>query len=117
MTAIAVNYRRPLVEAVILQVLFLALGACVKDFGQFLLAVICSSAVFWAGVSFVLIRRPSSPSRADLLYVRFGLIPIVVAGVILLLPVLQQRHLSNGSGQPLLLRDQQFLSSHDRRVR
>jgi hypothetical protein len=101
MTTIAVNYKQPLVVAVVLQVFFLALGVCVRDFGGFFSAVACSSVVFWAGVFFVFFRHPSDPSRSDLLYVRFGLIPIVIAGVVLLQPVLHRKHVSIRFSQPL----------------
>lgn len=36
---------------------------------------------FWIGVAIVMLRRPRNPSRIDLLYVRWGYLAMLAAGI------------------------------------
>ena len=84
---IAVTYHRALIQALALQVVLLILGAMVLDGGECLSAVVYSSIAYWAGLAFVVFRRPSTPTGGDLVFVRYGLIPIVIGGVLLFIYV------------------------------
>lgn len=44
-------------------------------------AAMYSSVAFWLGVLIILIRRPMSPTKGDLAYIRWGLLVIVPIGV------------------------------------
>jgi hypothetical protein len=48
----------------------------VLDFGQYMRAFACASAVFWFGVLLILFRRREQPTRGDLAFVRWALLPI-----------------------------------------
>jgi hypothetical protein len=74
-------YFRPLIQAICIQSIFLLLSACVLDSEQTFAATRYASLAFWAGVLIVIIRRPAAPTSSDLRFVRYGLIPIVVAAV------------------------------------
>jgi hypothetical protein len=74
-------YFRPLLRALLLQFLLLAFCTRILDGGVIFDACAKSSAAFWAGVIVILVRRPKNPTRGDLIYVRWGLLPIVTVGV------------------------------------
>ena len=91
MNAIAARYTGALIQAVVLQFLWLLLAVMVKDMGQFLEAVAYSSIAFWTGVLFVVLRRPLAPTRGDLFCIRWAIIPIVAVGVILFSHIWERR--------------------------
>lgn len=41
----------------------------------------CVMAGFWLGVAAVMIRRPWTPTRLDLVFIRLGYIPLLVLGI------------------------------------
>jgi hypothetical protein len=43
----------------------------------------CAAAGFWIGVGWLLARRASRPSRTDMLFIRWGFFPLLVAPVVL----------------------------------
>ena len=81
MSEIAAPYKRALTQAVVLYCLWLGFSQLILDTGEFLSAVIYSSIAFWIGVVLVVVRRPLAPTRGDLYFIRWGIIPIVAMGV------------------------------------
>lgn len=71
-------YDRPIFEAVGLQLLVGLLSLLILDGGT--VARICGMALvaFWFGAALLIYRRPLSPSKLDLLVIRFGYLPLVV---------------------------------------
>lgn len=74
--AFAPEYRRPLWRAVEQQLAMTVLCVLMLDGGQ--MARLCgiAMAAFWGGASFVLVRRPTSPTAGDLWYLRAGFLPM-----------------------------------------
>ena len=75
---ISSSYRRPVFEAVGLQVLLGVLSLLILDGGT--TARICGIALvaFWGGAALLIWRRPQSPTRTDIELLRFGYLPLVV---------------------------------------
>ena len=75
---ISPSYRRPVFEAVGLQVLLGFLSLLILDGGT--TARICGIALvaFWAGAAVLIWRHPHTPTRTDITFVRFGYLPVVV---------------------------------------
>jgi hypothetical protein len=75
---ISANYRRPVFEAIGLQVLLGFLSLLILDGGT--TARICGIALvaFWGGAAVLLWRRPQSPTRVDIQLLRFGYLPLVI---------------------------------------
>ena len=75
---ISSNYRRPIFEALGLQVLLGLFSLLILDGGT--TARICGIALaaFWSGAAVLIWRRPLSPTRMDIELLRFGYLPLVV---------------------------------------
>ena len=75
---ISPSYRKPVFEAVGLQVLLGLLSLLILDGGT--TARICGIALvaFWGGAALLIWRRPQSPTRTDIQLLRFGFLPLVV---------------------------------------
>jgi hypothetical protein len=75
---ISASYRKPIFEAVGLQVLLGLLSMLVLDGGT--TARICGIALvaFWGGAAVLIWRRPHSPTKTDTELLRFGYLPLVV---------------------------------------
>ena len=75
---ISPSYRKPVFEAVGLQVLLGFLSLPILDGGT--TARICGIALvaFWGGAAVLIWRRPQSPTRTDIELLRFGYLPLVV---------------------------------------
>lgn len=80
---ISPSYRRPVFEAVGLQVLIGFLSLLILDGGT--TARICGIALvaFWGGAAVLIWRRPQSPTRTDIELLRFGYLPLVVIAFLL----------------------------------
>lgn len=80
---ISPSYRRPVFEAVGLQVLLGFLSLLILDGGT--TARICGIALiaFWGGAAVLIWRRPQSPTRTDIQLLRFGYLPLVVVAFFL----------------------------------
>ena len=76
-------YRKPIFDAVDLQVILGLLGMMTLDGGD--LAHICGISVvaFWCGAAVVIWRRPLSASEMDLRVLPFGYLPLVVFAFLL----------------------------------
>src|SRR5258708_5744982 len=73
---------RPLLRAFVQQLAWLFfLGTFILDEGVLHSAARAPSIGFWSGVMLVLIRRPHTPTRGDLLFIRWGLHPIMLIGL------------------------------------
>ena len=75
---ISPSYRRPVFEAVALQVLLGLFSLLILDGGT--TARICGIALvaFWTGAATLIWRHPQTPTRTDITFVRFGYLPVVV---------------------------------------
>ena len=75
---ISPSYRKPVFEAVGLQVLLGFFSLLILDGGT--TARVCGIALvaFWVGVAVLIWRRPQSPTRTDIELVRFGYLPLMV---------------------------------------
>ena len=76
--SISPSYRKPICEAITLQVLLGFLSLLILDGGT--TARICGIALaaFWSGALVLIWRRPQSPTRRDIELLRFGYMPVVV---------------------------------------
>ena len=84
-------YRRPVWTAVLLQALTLLVSALLLDGGLMARICGCAMAAFWAGATSVTWRRPMHPTRLDLLYVRWGYLPLLVIGIGLTIAIVMTR--------------------------
>jgi hypothetical protein len=75
---ISPSYRTPIFEAVGLQVVLGILSLLILDGGT--TARICGIALvaFWGATALLVLRRPQLPTKIDILWIRFGYLPIVV---------------------------------------
>jgi hypothetical protein len=83
--AISESYKKPVIDAAwISGALIFATGIMAGyDRGETGIATFFSMAAFWGGVLLIILRRPQSPSKADLQVIRFGSVAIVIVGQIL----------------------------------
>jgi|SRR5437868_1774438 hypothetical protein len=81
--SISSNYLKPVFEAVALQALLGLFSMMNLDGGE--TARICGIALvaFWGGVSVLIWRDPQAPTRADIGFIRFGYLPVVVLAFVL----------------------------------
>ena len=54
---------------------------CILDMGAWTLATERLSAAYWVGVIVVLVRRSNSLTPGDHVFLRFGLVPVLTAGI------------------------------------
>ena len=74
-------YAGPLLYASVLPLLFIVFTAvCCVDFGRSFQACIFASVGYWAGAVLIMVRRPRTPTKYDLLYVQWGLALLVPIG-------------------------------------
>jgi hypothetical protein len=73
------KYRPSIRWCLCLQGLFFLLTAMLLDLGR--ANQFCSIAIVgqWVGIFLVMGRRPLSPTRADLLFIRYGIVPLMFA--------------------------------------
>lgn len=79
-TPVSEHHRKPLLEAVILQLLAVGFAAMILDGGKVLHAVLLAVLAHWVVSVIILIRRPTSPTKTDLMMVgrAFLLMGVVV---------------------------------------
>jgi hypothetical protein len=72
-------YRRSLRFALVVQILAVALSACVDDDGSFFVIAVAAWALFWAG-ELAVMRRRQTPTGAELVGLRYGplAIPVII---------------------------------------
>ena len=73
---ISPSYRKPVFEAVVLQLILGILSLMILDGGT--TARICGIALvaFWGGATVLIWRRPRSPTKTDIELIRFGYLPL-----------------------------------------
>jgi hypothetical protein len=76
---IAASYWRPLLNGLILQLVVLVSSGLLLDGGVTFQINMMAWAGFWGGVFVVLCRRPGSPTRFDLWFLRWGYLPLTLA--------------------------------------
>jgi hypothetical protein len=72
---------RDLTLALVVQGFAVLLAASSLDMGQLMLATAGTSIAYWVGVMLVILRRSKTLTEGDHLFIRFGLIPILVIGI------------------------------------
>jgi hypothetical protein len=79
------GYAGPLVQAAVTHAIFFLIGGfCVMDMGETQRAVVIASIPFWLTALVISYRNPRTPSVWARLFIRWGLIPIMIAGTFLL---------------------------------
>lgn len=81
---ISPSYRKPVFEALGLQMLLGFLSLLILDGGE--CAQICGAAAlaFWGGAAVLIWRHPHSPTHTDIQLIRFGYLPIVIFAFIVI---------------------------------
>ena len=72
---------RDMLIGVVVQSLALFFAASILDMGQCAQATADISVGYWFGVMIVLVRRSHSLTPGDQMFVRFGLVPLLIAGI------------------------------------
>ena len=77
-------YRKPIFEAVVLQMILGILSMMILDGGD--CAHICSASLlaFWGGAVVLIWRHPHTPTKTDLELIRFGYLPVVVIAFVII---------------------------------
>jgi hypothetical protein len=80
-TPIVPVYRAPIRSALLQQSVVLILAALMLDGGLTFNMAVIAIVAYWLAVGVILARRPGSPTRADILLIRYGF--LLVFGVVL----------------------------------
>jgi hypothetical protein len=80
---LAPAYDRAIKRSLILQILTTIVLLTILDGGQLARAGGAAMLAFWIGVAVIMLRRPQTPSPLDLLYVRWGYLPLLAVAVAL----------------------------------
>jgi len=75
---ISASYRKPVFEAVALQVLFGFLSLMILDGGDCARISGAALLAFWGGAGVLIWRHPHTPTKTDLEFIRFGYLPVLV---------------------------------------
>jgi hypothetical protein len=81
------SYHSPMLHAFITQVILYGIASCALDFGLLRETCFVASVLFWIGVAALIWWNPQKPARFALEFIRWGVIPVFLAVVPLLLPV------------------------------
>jgi hypothetical protein len=77
------RYERPLTSALFASWLWWCFWGLLLDGGVRKTGCTIALVGFWAGVVLILLRRPHSPTRVDLIYIRFAVTPVVLSTVLI----------------------------------
>lgn len=80
---IAKGYFRNQIASLALQLVLSLLGLMTLDGGQLAMWIIYSMAVYWPMAVIIAARRPKSPTKGDLIGIRYGFIFILIGIVCL----------------------------------
>jgi hypothetical protein len=75
---ISESYRSALWRALSFSVIIGVLSALVLDWGQTAILTAVGLMVFWGSILVVIWRRPQNPTPLDLLYFRWGCLPLIL---------------------------------------
>ena len=84
-------YSRAIIQAIIFQVLLGMLAGMNLDLGQTKYAYMYCSIPFWIGVAMIMLRRKNLPTKGDIRFIAYGLIPIMLGGIPLFLYVWERK--------------------------
>ena len=76
------NYRAPIYVALGLQVITVFLSPFAPDHGEFTQFACMAATAFWGSVVVLVARRPRTPTRTDLLWVRYGYLAAVAVAYV-----------------------------------
>ncbi len=82
---------RDLLIAGAVQLAFFIFAGLILDMGTWALAAERISAAYWVGVIIVLVRRSNTLTRGDHLFLRYGLVPLLVVGIPITLTIWARR--------------------------
>lgn len=71
-------YNRSFLVAIAMQLMLLVLGLLATDCGEWTRAVLLAAVAFWPVTLILVIRRPTSPTQLDLMFIRYGY-PVIFA--------------------------------------
>lgn len=72
------RYRSAVLVSATLQIALLAVGLIAFDFGTLFRITFYSMLPFWTMTMLIVLRRPNTPSKADILLIRYGFGVIVL---------------------------------------
>lgn len=78
---IAGVYRNAIRTAVVVNLLLTIFLLSILDGGKIARAGGCAMVGFWIGVAMVMMRRRQNPRRIDLMYIRWGYVPLLFLAV------------------------------------
>ena len=81
MIRIAPAYRSTRLSVLIQQAVVLLLTSMVLDGGDIFNMCLIALVAFWVGALIIGVRRPQTPTRSDLVFIRFGYFPLCVLTV------------------------------------
>lgn len=79
---IAAAYDHQIWFSVKQQIVLAILASLILDLGQCARGMAAVMVGYWAGTAMILLRRPMSPSKGDLLFVRWGCALLAAAAVV-----------------------------------
>ncbi len=80
MSELSPRYRPLLKQSVAMQAVLILASACAMDGGASIVGATAGLILFWIVVLFLIRRHPESPSRLDVLIIRFGPLALVALG-------------------------------------
>jgi len=85
MTRISSAYRSARSSVLAQQVVVLLFTSMILDGGDIFTMCLVALVGFWVGAVIICVRRPQTPTRVDLLFIRFGYFPLCILAVVLTL--------------------------------
>lgn len=76
--SISNHYQSPVRTALAFSLGMAATSLLMLDFGQSVRLTAIALSIFWLSVAIAITKRPNSPTTNDLLYIRWGSVPLVV---------------------------------------
>ena len=95
MIHLAPAYRSVRASVLSQQAAVLLLASMILDGGDILSMCLVALVGFWAGAVIICARRPQTPTRLDLLFIRFGYLPLCILAVFFTLTVWRWKGLLN----------------------
>lgn len=65
--------------SLLIQMMFLTMGAMLLDGGQVLQILVYAAVAYWFGLAFMMVRRRGQLTRADKILIRWGYLTLILA--------------------------------------
>ena len=72
------EFRKAMVVATSLQIPLTLMFAPLTDCGQLFQFWLVALAAFWTGYALIKWKRPENPTKLDLIYIRWGIVPLMI---------------------------------------